>query len=72
MGTQKNRLNETVPLSTQNACSNRWVRKQLKVYANKISLSGSMNSYTKHNGLGTQKNRLNETVPLSTQNTCLN
>ena len=47
VGTQKNRLNETVPLSTQNTGSNKWVRKQLKVYENKISLSGSMNSNTK-------------------------
>ena len=42
MGTQKNRLNKTVLLSTQNTCLNKWVRKQLKVYANKISLSGPM------------------------------
>ena len=27
VGTQKNRLNETVLLSTQNTCLNRWVRK---------------------------------------------
>ena len=27
VGTQKNRLNETVLLSTQNMCSKRWVRK---------------------------------------------
>ena len=28
MGTQKNRLNETVLLSTQNICSNWWIRKK--------------------------------------------
>ena len=41
-GTQKNRLNETVLLSTQNTCLNKWVRKLLKFYANKIPLSGPM------------------------------
>ena len=43
VGTQKNRLNERVLLSTQNTCLNWWVRKQLQFYANKISLSGFMN-----------------------------
>ena len=33
MGTQKNRLNETVLLSTQNTCLNWWVRKKLQFYA---------------------------------------
>ena len=42
VGTQKNRLNETVLLSTQNTCLNWWVRKQLQFYANKIPLTGSM------------------------------
>ena len=42
MGTQKNHLNETVLLSTQNICSNLWVRKKSKFYAIKMSLSGSM------------------------------
>ena len=37
MGTQKNRLNETVPFSTQNTCLNEWVRNKLKVYANKTA-----------------------------------
>ena len=32
MGTQKNRLNETVLLSTQNICLNWWVRKYLRIY----------------------------------------
>ena len=41
-GTQKNRLNETVLLSTQNTYLNRWVRKKLHFFANKISISGSM------------------------------
>ena len=42
VGIQKNCLYETVLLSTQNTCLNEWVRKLLKSYANKISLSGSM------------------------------
>ena len=33
MGTQKNRLNETVRLSSQNICLKLWVRKYLQVYA---------------------------------------
>ena len=33
VGTQKNRLNETVLLSTQNICSSLWIRKYLKFYA---------------------------------------
>ena len=41
MGTQKSRPNITVLSSTQNTCLNLWVRKLLKFYANKISLSGS-------------------------------
>ena len=36
MGTQKNRLNETFLLSTQKICSNRWIRKDLKSYAQKM------------------------------------
>ena len=39
MGTQKNRLNETVLLSTQNTCYNRWLRKYLQFYAKKFCLS---------------------------------
>ena len=42
MGTQKNRLNETVLLRTQNTCLNWWVRKQLQFFAHKISLSGPL------------------------------
>ena len=42
MGTQKNRLNETVLLTTQNTCLNWWTRKYLQLYTHKISLSGSM------------------------------
>ena len=38
MGTQKNRLNETVLLSTQNRCLNLWVRKYLQFYAQKLCL----------------------------------
>ena len=36
VGTQKNRLNERVLLSTQNICYNWWVRKYLQFYAQKI------------------------------------
>ena len=39
MGTQKNRLNETVLLSTQNMCLKLWVRKYLQFYAENICLS---------------------------------
>ena len=39
MGTQKNRLNEMVLLSTQNICLNVWVRKYLKFYAENFCLS---------------------------------
>ena len=31
MGTQKNHLNETLLLSTQNTCLNRWIRKKKKI-----------------------------------------
>ena len=41
-GIQKNRLNETVLLSTQNTCLNWWVRKKLQFYPHKIFVSGSM------------------------------
>ena len=37
--TQKNRLNETVHLSTQNICLNWWVRKYLHFYAEEFCLS---------------------------------
>ena len=39
MGTQKNRLIETVLLSTQNICLKLWVRKYLQLYAENFSLS---------------------------------
>ena len=39
VGTQKNRLNETVLLSTQNTCFNWLVRKYLQFCARKVSLS---------------------------------
>ena len=39
MGTQKNRLNETVLLSTQNICEKLRVRKCLQFYAEKMCLS---------------------------------
>ena len=35
MGTQKNRLDETVLLSTQNTCLNCWVRNNSQFYAKK-------------------------------------
>ena len=42
VGTQKNRLNETVLLSTQNICLNCWVRKYLQFYAHKLCYSKPM------------------------------
>ena len=39
VGTQKNRLDETVLLSTQNICKKLWVRKYLHFYAEKNCLS---------------------------------
>ena len=42
VGTQKNRLNETVLLSTQNTCLNWRVRKYSQIYSQNISLSGAM------------------------------
>ena len=42
MGTQKNCLNETVLLSNQNTCLNRWIRKQSQFYAHKFCLTGPM------------------------------
>ena len=45
MGTQKNRLNETVLLSTQNICLKLWVRKYLQFYAEFFCLSTEYFSY---------------------------
>ena len=39
VGTQKNHLDETVLLSTQNACVNGWARKYLQFYVQKAPLS---------------------------------
>ena len=39
VGTPKNRLIETVLLSTQNKCENGYVRKYLQFYAQKLCLS---------------------------------
>ena len=39
VGTQKNHLNETVLLSTQNISFNWWVRKYLQFYTQKFCLS---------------------------------
>ena len=38
VGTQKNRLNETVLLSNHNICYNEWVRKYLQFYAENFCL----------------------------------
>ena len=39
VGTQKNRLNQTVLLSTLNICQKLWVRKYLQFYAENFCLS---------------------------------
>ena len=39
MGTQRNHLNETIFLSTQNICSKWWIRKYLEFYTQKFCLS---------------------------------
>ena len=45
MGTQKNRLTETVLLSTKNICSKLQVRKYLQLYAGNFCLSLPVNLY---------------------------
>ena len=47
MGTQKNRLNETVLFHTQNTCLNWWVRKYSQFYAKFFRLTGPM-YFNKH------------------------
>ena len=42
VGTQKNRLNETVLLGTHNIYLNCWVRKYLQFYTKKNCMSGPM------------------------------
>ena len=42
MGTQKNHLNKTVLLSTQNICSNRWISIYLQFYTQNFCLSKLM------------------------------
>ena len=42
MGTQKNRLDETVLLSTQNICLKLWVKKYLQFYPETFCLSKPM------------------------------
>ena len=42
VGTQKNRLNETVLLRTQNTCLNRWIRKKSQFYAENLCLTAPM------------------------------
>ena len=44
MGTQKNRLNERVLLSTQNICLKLWVRKNLQLYADFFYVNNNNNS----------------------------
>ena len=46
VGTQKNRLNETVLLSTQNICSDCWVRKYLEFYAKNVDLTEPLKGYS--------------------------
>ena len=46
VGTQKNRLNEAVALSTQNACSNgRRTKKIITILRSKSFLSGPLNTH---------------------------
>ena len=46
MGTQKNWLNETVLLNTQNICYNWWVSKYLQYYDQKFCLLKTYAVYT--------------------------
>ena len=39
VGIQKNHLNETILLSTQNICSNWWIRKYLQFYTQNFCLA---------------------------------
>ena len=52
MGTQKNRLNETVLLSTQNILKFEWVKKYLQFYTEKICLSKPVDAHDTHTGAG--------------------
>ena len=45
VGTQKNRLNETILLSTQNISSRCWISNYLQFYARKLCLSKPMDMY---------------------------
>ena len=45
MGTQKNRLSETILLSTQNISSRCWISNYLQFYAQKLCLSKPMDIY---------------------------
>ena len=47
VGTQKNHLIETVLLSIENNCLNRWIRKQAQKYSHNICLAGPMKQTTK-------------------------
>ena len=59
VGTQRNLLNETVPMSTENKY---WSKCLTFVTSVGLNLS------TKKCVVGSQRNNLNETVPMSTQN----
>ena len=45
VGTQKNHLNETVPLSNQNTCLNRWWKNTKRFYVKFFCLCGPMRIY---------------------------
>ena len=66
VGTQKNRLNETVLLRTQKVV----VKKILTTFRRSLDKSALLNYSSKTYVVGTRKNRLNEVVLLSTQNQC--
>ena len=55
MGAQKNRLTETVLLSTQNTCLNWWIRKYWQFYAANVCLTGPMKYFY---AAGRRRNKL--------------
>ena len=54
MGTQKNRLNEAVLLSTKNICCKLLVRKYLQFYAGKFCLSKPVGESCSEESIGLQ------------------
>ena len=68
MGTEKNRLIETVFLSTQNVCLHLWVQKYLQLYA-KNCLSKPVKNYKNPSSL-TRQNILEIKTILSKQFIC--